>query len=196
MSPFLFSLCLLAADDVTPAKAAEIQRAQTKAQAEVSAKYGNKKSSELSPDERRQMVRDQQAADKAVLDKAGVDAKTWARESVKMDRAGYAATQKEVKDQNEAEKKAAEAAKSGKKDGPTEVSVQRGFNDEEPVTLEEKENDGQVSVEKSLPPEVAAEQAAASEQDRLEGAAKSEPEAPAARPAAKGGKGGGGGRRR
>ncbi|HEY0883192.1 MAG TPA: hypothetical protein VGD87_16770, partial [Archangium sp.] len=65
---------ILSADEVAPDKAAAIELEQQKAQSEVSAKYGNKKLSELSQDERRQMVRDSVEADKKVLEKNGVDA--------------------------------------------------------------------------------------------------------------------------
>ena len=39
-----------AADEVTPAQTATIERDQAKAQAQVSKKYGDKKPSELTPD--------------------------------------------------------------------------------------------------------------------------------------------------
>jgi hypothetical protein len=187
----LFTLCLvLAADEVISAdKAAEITRAEQKAQAEVSKKYGNKKSSELTGAERGQMIRDQAAAEKAMLEKAGIDAKTWAREQMKKSRDEYAAGKEKVKQLEAKEKKdAADAQKAAKEGGIKDVTVQRGFSDEEPVTLEEKQNEnGEVSVEKSLPPDVANDQSLASEQDRLEnsGAAK---DSPAPSKPAKGGK--------
>lgn len=190
----LFTLCLvLSADEVIPAdKAAQVTRAEQKAQTEVSQKYGNKKSSELSSQERSQMIRDQAAAEKATLEKAGIDPKTWAREQLKKSRSEYAEGKEKVKALEEKEKQDAEAAAKAEKDGLKDVSVQRGFSEEEPVTLEEKQGEnGEVTVEKSLPPDVANDQALASEQDRLEnsGDAKDTP-APASKPA-RGGKGGG-----
>ncbi len=193
MSLHLVTLCLaLVSDEPIPAeKAAVVTREQQKAQADVGAKYGNKKSSELSPDERRQMVKDQSAADKAVLDKNGVDAKQWARESMKKDRAGYAEQKALVKDLADKEKKAAdEAAKNGKKPA-RDIQVQKGFSDENPVTLEEKEVEGgAVAVEKGLPSETNQDQEAASEQDRLEKGAGASDDSPRAAPkSSKGGRG-------
>ena len=200
MVNMLFALLLiLAADEpaIPAEKAATIERQQQKAQTEVNAKYGNKKLNEMSADERRAMMKDQAAAERAVLEKNGVDAKTWAKESQNKTRAEAKDHAERVKALEAQEKKDAEAAAKAKQDGNKDVTVQRGFSDEEPVTLEEKENeDGQVSVEKSLPPDVAADQAAASEQDRLENSGDAT-DGPRAAPAkGGGGKGGKGGRRR
>lgn len=154
MSLSLVTLCLaLVADEpMEPEKAAAIERAQAKAQAEVAAKYGNKKSSELSQDERRQMVKDQADADRAVLEKLGVDAKQWARESLRRDRDQYAKNKALVKEQDGKEKAEEERKKAAatKKD----VEVQRGINEDNPVTLDEKAAEGQVGVEQGLPPDV------------------------------------------
>ncbi|MDP1826915.1 MAG: hypothetical protein Q8L48_26820 [Archangium sp.] len=167
MSLSLVTLCLaLVADEpIAPEKAAGIERAQQKAQAEVSAKYGNKKPTELSREERSQMDKDLAAADRAVLEKNGVDPKQWARESLKKDRAGYAQNKEMVKALADKEK-AAEDAKKAAATGPKEIEVQRGVSDENPVTLDEKPNeDGTVAVEKGLPPEAQQEQDLASGQD-------------------------------
>jgi hypothetical protein len=187
----LLALTLTADDPIPPEKSAQIERDQAKAQDEVARKFGNKKSSELSQDERRQMIREQEAADKAVLEKAGVDPKQWARESAKRDRASFAQQKELVKDLAEKEKKAAEALKKAKELAKDkEITVQRGISDENPVIVDEKDaEDGTVAVEKGLPPDVESDQAMAAEQDRLEnsgaaseGGAKSAP---------KGGRGGG-----
>jgi hypothetical protein len=154
MSLSLVTLCLaLVADEpIEPEKAAAVERAQARAQAEVAAKYGNKKSSELSQDERRQMVKDQADADRAVLEKLGVDAKQWARESLRRDRDQYAKNKALVKEQDGKEKADEERKKAAatKKD----VEVQRGINEDNPVTLDEKSAEGQVGVEQGLPPDV------------------------------------------
>jgi hypothetical protein len=196
MSLALVTLCLaLVADEpLTPEKSASIAREQAKAQAEVSAKYGNKKSSELSQDERRQMIKDQAAADRQVLEKNGVSAKEWARESMRKDREQFAQQKQLEKDQAEKEK-AAEAAKKAGKDAPKEVHVRKGFSDENPVTLEEKPGEeGKVAIEQGLPPGEGQDQDAAAEQDRLENSGSVD-DAPKAAPKSTG-KGGKGGRRR
>lgn len=154
LSLVIVTLILSADEGIAPEKAASIELQQQKAQAEVLSKYGNRKLSEMSQEERRQLARDQSDAEKKVLDKNGVEAKQWARESLKKDRAGYAQgkqLQKELaeKEKAEEEKKKAEAGKSD------EVQVQRGITDSTPVMLDEKPNEaGKVPVEEGLPPEV------------------------------------------
>ncbi len=185
--PFLILVLALGADPIPPEKAAQIEFDERKAQAEVTARYGNKQLSELSQEERRQLTKDRAAAEAKVLDKHGVDAKQWARESIKRDRGEYAEGQARVKELIAKEKAEAEAAEKAKQ-APTEVQVQKGFSDENPVTLEERPGEGP-SVEKGLPGEVTADQAAAAEQDRLESSAPSPGTAPAT-------KSKGGGRRR
>lgn len=186
MSITLLTLCLaLGADEpLAPEKSAVIEREQQKAQAEVDAKYGNKKPTELSREERSQRAKDLAEADKAVLDKNGIDPKQWARESLKKDRAEYAQNRQAVKDLEEKEK-AAEAKKKADAAAPKEVEVQRGVSEQNPVTLDEKPNaDGTVPVEKGLPPEAAQELEAAQGQ----GGASKQEEAPtpAAKPTGKG----------
>jgi hypothetical protein len=165
---------------MAPEKSAGIEREQQKAQAEVTAKYGNKKPSELSRDERSQMAKDLANADKAVLDKNGVDPKQWARESLKKDRDGYAKGKElvkglEDKEKAEAKKKADEA------NAPKEVTVQRGVSEDNPVTLDEKANaDGTIPVEKGLPPDAARDLEAAGGGDTMDKPAAEEKPAPKA----------------
>ena len=173
----------MADEPIAPEKAAGIERQQQKAQAEVTAKYGNKKPTELSREERGQMAKDLASADKAVLEKAGVDPKQWARESLKKDREGYAKNKEMVKGLEEKEK-ADEAAK--KVEGPKEITVQRGVSEDNPVTLDEKPNaDGTVPVEKGLPPEAQRELDTAAGQDSAPSTAQPE-ESKAAKPSSKG----------
>src|SRR5438105_2637080 len=105
------ALCLtLAADDLNPEKAAKVQKDRDDAMADIAKKYGNKKSSELSQDERRDMIQEQRAAENAVMEKNGVDPKEMARYEAKMNLADRAATkaEREKLDQKvEEEKKAA-----------------------------------------------------------------------------------------
>lgn len=147
-------LCFaLGADDLSPEKVAKVERDRDAALAEVAKKYGNKKSSELSSEERREMIRDQRAAENAVLEKNNVDAKEYARYEAKMSLADRAATTsaRAALDKKEADaKKAAET----KQQGSGEIPIQRGFSNDNPVTLEEKANSGGAPVvEKGLPPE-------------------------------------------
>lgn len=179
MSLSLLSLCLALGADEPPSREAVIEREQQKAQAAVNAKYGNKKPTELSPEEREQLDKDQADAHKAVLEKNGIDPKQWARDSLKRGRAEYAKIQEQVKELA-AKEKAAEEKKKAEANAPQEIQVQRGVTEDNPITLEEKPNeDGVVPVEKGLPPEAIDDQQAVSG----EGAVDSAPAQKAPKPA-------------
>ena len=169
----------LADDDLTPEKAAKIDREQTKALEAVDKKYGNKKSSELSSEERREAIRDRSAAEKEVLEKNNVSARDYTRYTGHMTREDREAT-KAAAARLEEKEKAAEKEKEKPAGGPKEITVQRGFNDNNPVVLEEKAGAAPV-VEKGLPKDYNDDQAAAGQTD------SSSQSAPApAKPAGKG----------
>ncbi|MDX2013527.1 MAG: hypothetical protein SFW67_25265 [Myxococcaceae bacterium] len=146
---------------------ASIEREQAKETAAVQAKYGNKKSTELSREERAQMIRDLNAAEAKVLDKYGLSQREWARAQINRTREQADAVKQASKEQEAREKAAAEQAAKAQKDEGREVVVQKGFSDESPVVLEEKEG-AQAVVEQGLPKDYESDQAAASEQDSLE----------------------------
>jgi hypothetical protein len=87
MRKLLFALLALPsfayADPPSPDEVAKIQFDQEKANADIDKKYGNKKPSELSNDERREMMKEKAAAERDVLDKHGVSAKDYARTQAK-----------------------------------------------------------------------------------------------------------------
>lgn len=174
-----------APDDFDAERAATIEREQAKETAAVAEKYGKKKSTELSRDERAAMIRDQQAAEKKVLDKYGVSQKEWARAQMNRtrDQAG------QVREANKAleakEKAAAEKEKAEKAGGPNEIVIQKGISEDNPVTLEESENATPV-VEQGLPKDFENDQNAAAESDAVEKAADAP--APKAGKATKAGK--------
>jgi hypothetical protein len=145
--------------DLTPEQLAKVQHERDKALEEVKLKYGGKPSSELTQDERRDMIKDQREAESQVLEKNGVDAKEIARYEAKLSLDDRAAT-KAAKQQIE-EKEKQQAAEKEKKAEPGEIPIQRGFNDANPVTLEEKTSNGAPVVEKGLPPEAQDDIAAA-----------------------------------
>jgi hypothetical protein len=97
-----------------------------------------------------------------VLDKAGVDPKEYTKYIAKMNREDRAATKAAGEKLEQQEKEA--AAKDAKKGGPKEIVVQKGFSDNNPVTMEEKDGDGP-TVEHGLPPEAANDQAEAGGSD-------------------------------
>src|SRR4051812_21872674 len=69
----------VAADELTPDQIAAVQRDQQKAEAKVDAEHGNRKPSEMSPEERGQVAHQTANADQQVLDDHGVDRKQFAR---------------------------------------------------------------------------------------------------------------------
>lgn len=112
----LLSSSAALAGDVSPETAAKVMRERAKALEEVNKKHGNKKPSELSGDERRQMVRDQNEAAAKVLEENGVDPKDFARfeaKASKEERAA-AAAQAAALDAKEADAKKAAEGKQGK----------------------------------------------------------------------------------
>ncbi len=145
----------LVAGQLSVEQTANISRENDKAQAEVSKKYGNRKLTEMSPDERRSMMRDQAAAERKVLDQNGVSAAEWAKASEKVGR-GDLAKRQELKQALIEKEKAEAEAKAKAAAGEKDIEVQRGISEENPVTLDEKKNeDGTVTVEKSIPTDAA-----------------------------------------
>ncbi len=139
----LSSLALLlavaaAAEPISAERAATIERDQKKAQKAVAEKYGNKKPSELTQDERREMIREQLAADREVLEKHGISAKDWARHEISQSREERA-EQKAAAEKLEADEKAAAEKAEKEKSAKKEIEIQRGFSDDDPVVLDEKE---------------------------------------------------------
>jgi hypothetical protein len=135
---------ILAADPLTPTQAAAIEVEQQKAQAEVNERFGNKPSSELTSDERREMIRAQADAEKKVLEKNGVDAKTWARYMQSRGRSEFKSLNDAKKELTEREKaKQTSAAEEQKevvieKGGVTDVNVEGS----DAVLIDRGENDG------------------------------------------------------
>lgn len=177
----MLTLTLILLLHVDPARAAEIEFEQREAQREVDEKYGNKKPSELTPDETKAKIKDRADADTKVLEKFGTTPREWARESMKQNRTELAKTQAGVR---ALDAQAQDAKKEKPKEAPREMQVQRGFSEETPVTLDEKQVAGQVGVEKSLPPDVAEELQMAKDIDGVLGKdAKPGKAAPAAKAA-------------
>jgi hypothetical protein len=151
---------------VSPAQVADIEHDQAKANAALQLKHGNMKPSELSLDERRALIREQAAAEKQILEKHGVSEKEWALGKQRQSRDERA----QVKAAGEAlkAKDQADAENAAKPKEERAVHVQKGFSDENPVVLEEKE--GTVAVERELPPDAKADLEAAAAADQAQGA--------------------------
>lgn len=186
MTCSLVAVCLsLSLGEFDAARAASIERDQAKENAAVNAKYGNKKSSELSPDERRQLIKEQADAERKVLDKYGVSQKDWIREQAMRSREQAAQVKDAVKAIEEQEKKAAEKAQ--KAETPQEIQIQRGISEDKPVVLEEKAG-AAPAVEQGLPADYQADQSAAEEADSFEKAYEKSAEGGAAKATGGGGK--------
>jgi hypothetical protein len=142
----LLASTLALAGDLDPKKAAEIRRDREKAMADIDKKYGNKK---LSKAEMNAKAAEQNAAEAKVLDKHGVSAKDYGRYEAKSSKGDRAAADKEAESPKQKDEAAAKAA-ANKKDGPKEIQVQKGFSDENPTVMEEKDGAPPV-VEKGLP---------------------------------------------
>ena len=130
----LLSGAVVAAGDLTPEKIAQTNRERQKALDEVAKKYGNRKSSELSSDERRQMIRDQDEAVAKVYEKNGVDAKELAKHEATGSSSERAAVREKTSalEKKEADdKKAAEAAAKAKPDD-NGVIIERGNGENPP----------------------------------------------------------------
>jgi hypothetical protein len=157
------ALCLSApalAEEVPPEKVAEVRHKQNQAEKKIEAKYGNKKPQEMSRDEFSAMQTEKSKARAEVLDKAGVNPKDFDRSAIKQNKADRAETEARIKelekkDAAEAEAKAkAEAAKKEGGDGAN-IPIQRGFNEDHPVELENKGGPGgDVQVERGVPEDV------------------------------------------
>ena len=112
------------AEDLTPAKRAKLQKEQQKAAEAVEKKYGNKKPSELSADERRSLMQEKAAAERAVLEKEGVDPKEFARSGMKQSREERADTDAAAKDLDAKEAATAKDA-AAKKPGKKEIVIEK-----------------------------------------------------------------------
>lgn len=150
--------------DLTPTEAARVELEVLQSQRTVAAKYGHKKPSELTSDETKEKIRDRAEAENAVLEKHGLNAKEWARIQAlktKEARAEQHAALRALIEQHER----AQQQRDASTEAPT-IQVQRGFNDENPVVVDEVKT-GAPSVETGLPPDVVVDQAAAKESDKL-----------------------------
>ncbi|WP_342374701.1 hypothetical protein NVS55_25570 [Myxococcus stipitatus] len=140
--------------ELTPEKVAHIRRDEATALQKVDDEFGNRKSSEMSNEERGQAIRKTSAATAAVLEKHGVTAKEYERFTARMGQEGNERAKAEGQRLDEQAKaaKAHHAAAAAKAAEEKEVSIQQGFDDENPVELESLEGDTPV-VEIGIPVE-------------------------------------------
>ena len=165
MRPLPLAVCALLlaapalADSLSPEQVAELKHKQKKAEKEVEAKHGNKKPQDMSREEFQAVETEKLKARQGVLDKEGVQAKDFDRSSLKQNKADRAVTDEKVKalEKKDADDAAAKAkAEAEKKAAPTpaEIPIQRGFNEQHPVELENKGGPTEPTVEKGIPEDV------------------------------------------
>jgi hypothetical protein len=150
-------LALAEEEELTPQKMAEIHHDNQAARAKVDKSYGNRKPSEMTNEERAQATKDQQEASRSVLEKHGVSDKDYSRREATLspdERSAMKQAEKKIEADEKAAKEAKEeeARKKATDDeakDPSDIPVQRGFNDENPVVLEGDES--VVDVEQGLP---------------------------------------------
>ncbi len=171
------------AQDLDPAKAAQIEHDQQKLYDEIDKKHGNKKPSELSQDERREIIRERAQAEESVFEKQGVDRKSYTKYITKMGLDDRAAMKDATDTLNKKDDEAAAAAAKKASEPQGEIPIQRGFNDNNPVMLEEKKGAGPV-VEKGIPQDAMDDQQAAQQLNE-----STSEQRPAEKPKAKHGKG-------
>lgn len=148
---FLWVLLVLGsaavADELPPEKVAQIQAEQEKAGKAVEKKYGDKLPSELTNEERGQIIRETQAAAAEIFEKHGVSPKDFAIQSTRMGRAereAVAGARAALEAREEAEKARADQERSQATDA--EIQVIRGTTDETP--MEVFRDDEAVAVER------------------------------------------------
>lgn len=129
-----------AAEDLTPEKLAEIQRAEQKAVDKVNEAHGNKPPTEMDNDERLQVAKEQQSATQKVLDEHGVTPKEYAQSSSAMSReereqVEEAKRQLAIKEEQERIAKEKAAQEPAALDRP--LVIKRGYGDEQPVNVDE-----------------------------------------------------------
>lgn len=105
------------ADPPSAEQMAKLQHDVEKAQAESDKKYQGR---ELSPEDRKQQIKDRAAAENGVLEKAGVDRKDYARASAKLSKDDRAALESEKAKLDKKDKGGADTG------GGKEIVIEKG----------------------------------------------------------------------
>ena len=152
MRPLLLASMLAAllahAEDMPPEKRAALAHDQQKASDAVDKKYGNKKPSELSADERKSMMKEKAGAQREVLEKAGVDPKEFARSGSKLGREEKASTDAAGKALDAKDAAAAKEAGAPKAAGKKEIVIEKNGKTADPEVNEAAEMDKKLNQPK------------------------------------------------
>jgi len=137
---FLGPSAFAAEPELTPERLAAIQHDEEKALARIQKEHGDKQPAQMSSDERREVIREEQAAKREVLAKHEVDAKAYVVRSSKLSREEQAQVAQarqalEEKDEAEAREQAAKAPPPPEPPANQEVIIRKGLGEEDPVDV-------------------------------------------------------------
>lgn len=131
LAAVLLSSSAALADPPSPEDMAVIQHDIDKATSDVDKKYSGK---ELSSDEKKQQIKERAAAERAVLEKKGVNGKDFARAQATMSKDDRAANKAAGAELEKKDKAAADAPKGGGK----EIVIEKGGAGAEPKSDEDE----------------------------------------------------------
>jgi hypothetical protein len=134
-----------AEEPLSPEKLARVRFEEEAAVARVDAAHGNRPPSEMSTEERRQVVAEQAAATEAAHQREGVDSKTYARETAGLSREGHARMEAALENL-----RAQPAPRPAPRKAPQEIEIDYGT----PVDLtppEEAPAGGEIPVDYGTP---------------------------------------------
>ncbi|XXF80572.1 hypothetical protein P2318_12725 [Myxococcaceae bacterium GXIMD 01537] len=117
----------MADDEFDPEKLARIRREEEAELAKVDKAHDNKKLSEMDNAERRQVIEEKQAASAGVLEKNGMSAKDYARQTARMGPEGNKAVDAAMQRQAAEEKARADAEAKKQAEQQQEVTIQHGL---------------------------------------------------------------------
>ncbi|MBF5045509.1 hypothetical protein FGE12_24085 [Aggregicoccus sp. 17bor-14] len=143
------ALCVVPAaraqEPLTPEKLARVRFEEEKALARVDAAHGHRPPSEMSAEERRQVIAEQAAATEAAQRREGVDAKTYARATAGLSREEHARMESTLEGL-----RAPAAPRPPQRTAPGEIEIDYGT----PVDLtppEEAAGGGEIPIEYGTP---------------------------------------------
>lgn len=124
-----------AQSDISLQEIAAAEREEKAALAKVEAAHGNKPPQELSPEERAQIIREQQEASRAVYEQRSLDTKGFAGRVMRLSpgERGQVEAEKARMDREEKERLEREAAAANAQ--PQELEITRGVDEKHPVDL-------------------------------------------------------------
>lgn len=139
LSATLLSLLLTPAVALAldPAEAGVINAELADREKAIKAEYGNRSIKEMSREERKEMDQKLRAARQEVLEKHGTTDKEFSKGMLKLGRDGLKQAEQSEKEHAAKLAEAKKGSEGGQEGGEGKIQVQRGFNDREPVVVEQ-----------------------------------------------------------